>query len=1191
MEQLFITKEQEAILELQKAYQNSGICNVGGIVKLSGNENFAVALKAFKYTIEHIPVIHIQMNTKYQPYFSDEEILWQAWEKKEKPSIEELSIWLKRPFVFFNGPLCECRYYVNEKVIEFYIKVHHLLLDGYSIALIIRRFSQVYTEMKEGKQPKEEENYKCFSEIYRPTVISERDLTWLHGVDFPKEPEQWKMKKAVYGNIEASHQMYHIPQELYEHMERYEKENGISKEVCFTTALGVYISKIMGSETVAIGRSMMNRRKKDMDVLGMRVNTLPILMKIRKEDTFLNLCKQVKAFFFEMMCHSSAPFQEYMEKEQMNGPYYDVSISYRNENMIPFMDGMEQKEIPGKELELPMRIFINEFSEDVRIEIQYQSGCYTKQEIQAFWERITNVLEQGINQKTVKDISVLSKQDCLKWEELNKNEQKELPKIMVPDRIKNQAKCQGNEKVAVVFENNQMSYKELEEKAYKLANWLLEEGVLPGDVVGIQIKSSLLLPVAFYGVWKAGAAFLPIGINETEMRKRKMIHNCKKVLTEMEVEIGSLCESEAILPQIQPDMIAYYMYTSGSTGEPKAVMISHQSLICRLVWMQEIYGCANSVLQKAAYTFDVSMWEYFLPLIEGGTLFLAKEEERGNPKYLLKILKKHQIETVHFVPSLLGVFLKYAEKLNIEVSSLRHIFSSGEALSTELVKQCYKLFPQVKLHNLYGPTECTIDVTSYDCVGEEKEIPIGKPIFWTKAEVIGKDGICLPPGIEGELSIRGYLVGEGYFHETSGGYRRDQITMEKIYDTGDRAVLGLDGMLYYKGRSDRQCKINGIRVDLGQIESVMLQCPGVLYAVAIKKENSLVGFYMARTPIPELGEKMKETLPVYSIPQKLVYMKEIQLTNNGKMDKKYLEQCLENEELVLPQNREEKILHKYLEKKLGHCLSVEENLFLAGLDSLLLMDVILELEEYGHYYSVEDFYQNLSIKNIVLNAGTGYQWLRKKKSKNLVLAFPYAAGTANAYKPLSKELESLGIDICVVRNAEKLPELTEYSNIVLLGYCTGTVTALKALKEMHKKGKEVSGIILCAALPPGEVLKRIGSPWKKMTNWEIGRMLDYLHGKPMHTSKSMIECFRRDTDEFFAFFHQKYHMKCPKISLFFGGKDPLTRLSWKKWKRWTEYLSGVVKVHIWQQEGHFFVEQRCKELADQIYRMVDKRKE
>lgn len=1190
MKQLFITKEQEAILELQKTYPNSGICNVGGIVKLSGNEDFSMALKAFKYTIDQIPVIQMQMDAWYQPYLSEKKILWQPWNKEEHPSLEELSSWLKKPFCFFHSPLCECRYYVNQEVIEFYIKVHHLLVDGYSIALIIQRFSQVYAEMKEGKQFIEGAEQKCFSEIYRPAMISERDLNWLYGLQFPKNSESWQMKKMVYGKIEAMHQTYHVPKELYRNMELYEKEKGISKEVCLTAALGIYISKATGSETVALGRTILNRRKKEMDILGMRVNTLPVLLQIKKEDTFLSLCKQVKSFFFEMMCHSSASFRDYAEKEQINGPYYDIATSYRNEKMIPFMNGMEQQEIPGKELELPMRIFVNEFSNDVRVDIQYQINCYTKQEIQAFWERICIVLNQGLNQQGIADISILSKKDCVMWENLNKND-RQLPEMMIPDRISHQAKYYGDKRVAVRLEEKQMSYRELEEKSSKLASWLLKEGICQGDVVGIQMKSSLLLPVAFYGVWKAGAAFLPIGINETETHKRNMTYHCKKILTEKEVELGILCESAMVLPKISPDMIAYYMYTSGSTGAPKAVMISHLSLTCRLVWMQKVYECADSVLQKAAYTFDVSMWEYFLPLMEGGTLFLVREEERGNPEYLLEILQKYQIKTVHFVPSLLSVFLKYAEKMEPELNNLKHIFSSGEAISAELVKQCYWLFPKVKIHNLYGPTECTIDVTSYDCVGGEEEIPIGKPIFWTKAEVIGKDGVCLPPGIEGELSIRGHLVGDGYFQNASGGYRRDSVTMEKIYDTGDRAMLGLDGMLYYRGRGDRQCKINGIRVDLGQIESIMLQCPGILRAVVIKKGNSLTGFYMAQSPIPELLEKLKETLPAYSIPQELIYMKEIRLTANGKTDKKYLEQYLENENRILPKNQKEKTLHRYLEKKLGHFLSVEENLFLAGLDSILLMEVILELEEQGIYYSVEDFYQNLTIKNIVLNAGMGYQWLSRKKSKNLVLAFPYAAGTAKSYKPLARELENSEIDICVVRKAEKLPELKGYNRIVLLGYCTGTVTALKALEEMKKQGKEARGIILCAALPPGEILKKTGSPWKKMTSRGIGRMLDVLHGRPMYASKSMIECFRRDTDEFFDFFLRKYHMKCPQISLFFGGKDPLTVLSRKRWRRWMEYLSGTVYVHIWKQEGHFFVEHRCKELAEQVYQMVDKRKD
>lgn len=1190
MEHLFLNEQQETILKLQKAYPQSGICNIGGIVKLEKEQDYNIQIEAFQYMLKHIPMLKLQFNYEYEPYLSEKEVVLKKWFLESEPSMEKLSEWLSVPFSFFKEPLCDIRYCLKDETVEFYIKVHHILLDGYSIALWARKFFEIYQAMKQGEKCPELSDDGFTETMFQRQKVSDRDMEWLKKQISFEHEESWRLKTIHPGKIKASRKIYNIPNDLYNKMKKVERIHGFSAEVLLTAALGIYISKVTGSQNVVLGRSLVNRRKKEMSMLGTKVNVLPVTMKLDKENNFFKFCEIIRGIFYDMMCHSAAPFQQYLEKEHYRELFYDIMISYRSEKYIPVIEGIEQIEIPGLELELPMRIFLNEFSEEMRIEIKYQISCYEEQEIQAFWERILVILNQGLENKKVQQISVLSHNDIMLWKTLNETDYM-MPDFILPEKIQKQCNNWKNRKSAVVLEDERISYQELDEQATTLASWLVEEGVLKGDIIGVQMQSSVLLPIVFYGIWKAGASFLPIETNLTDGRMKKINTICKKILTKTDVEIGVGFEKRVPLPKIQPDMIAYYMFTSGSTGEPKVVMISHQSLACRLAWMETRYQCADRVLQKAYYTFDVSMWEYFLSLMEGGTLFLTRDEERGNPKRLLELLKRYQIRTVHFVPSLLSVFLKYVENKNVDLPSLEHVFSSGEVLAGELVEQFYRIFPNAKLHNLYGPTECTIDVTYYDCIGTEKQVPIGKPVFWTKAEVLNKYGECVPPGIEGQLSIRGALVGEGYYQTASEAYRRDVDTLERIYDTGDRALLGMDGQLYYKGRNDRQCKINGIRVNLGEIEAVMLQCSGVLRAAVLKKENCIFGFYMAHKPIPELKEKMLENLPGYSVPQQIFYLEDIPLTRNGKTDKKYLEQYLNrklySDTLKLPTTKEEEIVHKCLVRKIGHVLSVEENIFLAGLDSLSLMEVIVELEESGLEYTPEDFYEYLTIKAIVKNGGKGCQWLHRANEENIVIAFPYAAGTADVYQELAQGVAEFKMDFCVVRDAQKLPDVTRYKKIVLLGYCIGTVTALEALEIMHQKGKKVCGMVLCAALPPGKILRKTGSPWKRFSDKEIALLLEYLHGKKMQSSEARIQRFRKETDRFFAFFSRKYHMECEKVFLCFGEKDPLTKGSGKKWKRWLKYLSGTVEVHIWTGEKHFFLEQRKEQLILEICKMIE----
>ncbi|EDO25952.1 predicted protein, partial [Nematostella vectensis] len=273
--------------------------------------------------------------------------------------------------------------------------------------------------------------------------------------------------------------------------------------------------------------------------------------------------------------------------------------------------------------------------------------------------------------------------------------------------------------------------------------------------------------------------------------------------------------------------LAYMIYTSGSTGKPKGAMIEHRSIVNRLFWMQDEYKVdkTDKILQKTPYSFDVSVWEFFLPLMQGAQLVFAKPEGHKDPGYLIDLIESEKITILHFVPSMLQVFLEVKTKL--QCKSIKKVFCSGEALPFELVQRFFKSFDSAELHNLYGPTEAAVDVTYWHCKREDSSgiIPIGFPVANTQIYVLDNYGNIVPDGVIGEIHIGGIQVARGYHNKeslTNEKFVKDPFSEHgKLYKTGDLGRRLKDGSVEYKGRIDFQVKIRGMRIELGEIEAAL----------------------------------------------------------------------------------------------------------------------------------------------------------------------------------------------------------------------------------------------------------------------------------------------------------------------------------------------------------------------------------
>jgi amino acid adenylation domain-containing protein len=416
------------------------------------------------------------------------------------------------------------------------------------------------------------------------------------------------------------------------------------------------------------------------------------------------------------------------------------------------------------------------------------------------------------------------------------------------------------DRVAVEFQGSKLTYAELNRRANRLATELMARGVQPDDFVGVCMQRSIELVVALVGVVKAGAAYVPFDPEYPRERLEYMFADSgvRLILTHQAVRGVAFPASTALLhmddPALaivnraddaspgfrgRPDSAVYMIYTSGSTGKPKGVPNVHRGLANRLLWMQEAYrlGPEDRVLQKTPFSFDVSVWEFFWPLMTGASICVARPGGHRDNQYLVDLIASAGVTTLHFVPSMLGLFLE-AEGLD-RLTGLRQVMCSGEALPYELTRRFFESLPGKRLHNLYGPTEASIDVTAWECRPDSglNVVPIGFPIANTRTYILDEQMNPVPVGEVGELHLGGVQLARGYWNRpdlTAERFVPNPYSTEpgdRLYKTGDLARYMPSGAIEYLGRTDFQVKLRGFRIELGEIEAILLRQPGVRDAV------------------------------------------------------------------------------------------------------------------------------------------------------------------------------------------------------------------------------------------------------------------------------------------------------------------------------------------------------------------------
>jgi amino acid adenylation domain-containing protein len=563
------------------------------------------------------------------------------------------------------------------------------------------------------------------------------------------------------------------------------------------------------------------------------------------------------------------------------------------------------------------------------------------------------------------------------------------------------------EAIALVYKDVQLTYRELDNCANQLGRYLRSQGIGPESLVGVFMERSVEMVVGLYGILKAGGAYVPLDPEYPKDRLAFMIedtqipviltqkhllyslpnNNSQFLCLDTDWDIISENKADRLENETTEANLAYVIFTSGSTGKPKGVMNEHRGICNRLYWMQDAYqlNANDHVLQKTPFSFDVSVWEFFWPLLFGARLVIAPPRAHRDTTELVKLIVDYQITTLHFVPSMMQIFLEDTEVEKCQ--SLKRVICSGEALSYDLQRRFFERI-DAELHNLYGPTEAAVDVTYWECQrGSDLNIvPIGRPIANTQIYILDDKMQPVPVGTAGELHIGGIQVARGYINRpelTAEKFIADPFSQEpgaRLYKTGDLARYLKDGSIEYLGRIDFQIKIRGLRVELGEIETRMDEFDGINQCVVVLSEASpgdqhLVAYYVNQAgqevDLTKLRDYLYSCLPDYMVPQHYMKLDEIPLSPNGKTDRKALPRPKFERKTdvayLAPRNQEEKIVVDIWKELLRiDKVGIDDSFFDLGGHSLLLIRMLGKLKpHFEKELKVVDFFRYPTISKLL----------------------------------------------------------------------------------------------------------------------------------------------------------------------------------------------------------------------------------
>ncbi|CAG0930606.1 surfactin family lipopeptide synthetase A [Thermoflexales bacterium] len=910
--------------------------------------------------------------------------------------------------------------------------VHHIIADFWSLAVLVRDFNNLYTVERSGSASA----LPLLTRQYSDYVRHQQDMLLSPSGD--RQWEYWRRQLAgnlPILNLPTDHprpatQTYRGALKLEtlnaEQVQKLKSLGQTQGATLFMVLLGAFqalLQRYTHQDDILLGVPTSGRTRADwVNIVGYFVNPVVIRSDLSGDPTFEDYLTRVRETVLAAFEHQDYPFALLVERLQLprdpsRSPLFQVmfsmeavpwpqesqwAVSMLNQSGIRLDLGglaVQSVSLESQTAQFDLTIRIAEANHELIVGIEYNTDLFSPEFISRLLQHYKVMLEGIISDPhcPLSKLPLLSEaelqQVLIRWNDTATHfpEQAGLHQFF-EDQV-----ASAPDTIAVSYEDQQLTYLELNRRANCVAHYLQSLGVGPEVCVGIFMERSLELVIGILGVLKACGAYIPFDPAYPKERLELMFADSgvKLVLSQqrlvtylpdagtqivcLDTDWGILSqESQRNLSlQIEANNLAYVIYTSGSTGKPKGAMNTHGGINNRLQWMQATYGLTtpDNVLQKTPYSFDVSVWEFFWPLMIGARLVIARPGGHQDSVYLTQLIIEQDITVVHFVPAMLRIFL--TGQLDSNCRSLRHVICSGETLPADLLPE-FSGRVNAQLHNLYGPTEAAVDVTAWTCTREYpyRVVPIGRPIANTQIYLLDSHFTPVPSGCIGELYIGGVGVGRGYLD-------RPDLTAEKfvpnpfstvpglrLYRTGDLARYLPNGDIEFLGRTDYQVKVRGLRIELGDIEASLKEHPAIAEAVVLLRENSIPGeksltaYLVAKQPstpeISELRQFLKSKLPEYMVPAAYVVLDTLPLSPNGKLDRQALSNIAPM--VLLTQAAEEQeaadrpYQHPFEEVLLGiwtklfgvNGIKTDTNFFDLGGHSLLATQLVSRIRETFH---------------------------------------------------------------------------------------------------------------------------------------------------------------------------------------------------------------------------------------------------
>ncbi len=1022
-----LTHPQKRIWYVEKLYPGTSLYNIGGYVRVKGPVDFNLLEESIHIFIrenEGLRLKLIEKNGEVYQFVSEYKKLkldffdFSVFENPEK----EFKTWVDneagKPFEMINKNLF---YFAMFKISEndngYFIKTHHIISDGWSINILTTKISEFYMNLIRGEntEEKSEISYLSYVNMEREYLASEKFLSdkMFWNKEFEELPEKFLERSS--NTTKGKRSTFLLDESVSMKIKNFVSESKSTINKCsintfFVSLFLLYVYKIKQQKNIVIGTPVLNRSDKSQrNIFGMFTSTVPFRIEINSDWNMLKLMESVCKKSSEYYRYQKYPYDLLVQDLELNKKGYDglfkVCVNYYNTKHVNELNGapVENVEAYNGNQAYSLQLVIKDWRESggLILDFDYKVDDYTKEQIQHMFSHLMNLAEQIID-KPEEKIENLS---CLSYEEVNE---------VVYEFNRLVSKYPGNktiyqlfeeqaqktpDKIAVVYRNESLTYRELNEKSNQLARFLMKKGIGRETIVGIMVTHSIEMVIGILGIIKSGGAYLPVDpeypmdrinylINDSGMRL--LLTNCdieKNIeftgkifrLDDKKIYEGDFSNLEV---QNKSNDLVYIIYTSGSTGKPKGVMIEHQGLVNYVWWAKKMYVKSeeDSFALYSSLSFDLTVTSVFTPLIGGNKIYIYRDD--GVEYVLYKIINDNKASIVKLTPAHLSLF----KDRDNGKSSVKRFIVGGEDLKTNLAAEIHESFNgNIEIYNEYGPTEtvvgCMIHKYSYEC-DKGTSVPIGIPADNVQIYILDKNLRPVPKGCLGQIYISGDGIARGYLKRPGLSEERfinnPFIIGKRMYKTGDLARHLFSGVIEYAGRIDHQVKIRGYRIEPGEIEKHLLDTDYVKEAVVIDREDTGKNKYLCAYVVPakefkenDLKQHLSKSIPQYMIPSYIVALDSLPLTQNGKVNRASLPEPravnADAEKYIAPQNEPEKKLVSTIQDVLNlNKIGMNDNFYRLGGDSIKAIQIASKLREKGFNIKVKDILSNSIIKEMAL---------------------------------------------------------------------------------------------------------------------------------------------------------------------------------------------------------------------------------